>query len=103
LFLFNKYVHIPVYIYIKKAKQSDKKISANNKAVLKKQYILLVVVSVFYLLIRLTFRRNSIKAKYIYGFFALQIISLICILIMRKMAIVEGANPSVKYAGKFIY
>jgi len=81
------------------ANQSDKKISANNKTILKKQYLIAVVSVVFYLFVKLVFIRDSIKAKFIYGFIALQIVSLICLLIMRKMAIVEGANPSVKYAG----
>ena len=84
-----------------KAKQSDKKISAYNKTVLQKQYFQLVLIAVFYIVVRCVFRRSSLKPKYVYGFIALQVIMLIMILLMRKMAVVKGANPSVKYAGKF--
>ncbi|ORX52151.1 DUF788-domain-containing protein [Piromyces finnis] len=81
------------------ANQSDKRISAYNKEVLKKQWMLTIVVAVFYLLIRLTFRRDTIKAKFIYGFIAMQVTTVILILLMKKMAFVKGANPSVQYAG----
>eukprot|EP00833_Pecoramyces_ruminatium_P016460 jgi/Orpsp1_1/1190492/evm.model.d7180000079359.1 len=81
------------------AKQSDKKISAYNKTVLKKQYMQFFLIAAFYLIVRCLFRRSSLKPKYIYGFIAVQVVTLIMILLMRKMAVVKGANPSVKYAG----
>jgi len=86
-------------IIFEKAKQSDKRISANNKAVIKRQWTLTAILAVFYLLIRLTFRRDSVQPKFIYGFIALQVVTVIMILLIKKMAYVEGANPSVQYAG----
>ncbi|ORX84381.1 hypothetical protein BCR32DRAFT_242621 [Anaeromyces robustus] len=81
------------------AKHSDKKISAYNKEVLKKQYIQTVIGIVFFLVVRCLFRRSSLKPKHIYGFLAVQILSAFCVFLMRKMCIVKGANPSVKYSG----
>ncbi|OUM56551.1 hypothetical protein PIROE2DRAFT_18796 [Piromyces sp. E2] len=81
-----------------KAKQSDKRISAYNKAVIKKQWTQTALIAVFYLAIRLTFRRKTVKPKFIYGFIALQVITVIMILLMKKMAYIKGANPSVQYA-----